>query len=190
MSLFSMILIGVLTFGVCFLLDRGFTRLFRNTQQHRSGLQVRHSKRFASFGLILGVLAITAIFTGLSGNKVLLIGGILVLVMAAGLVVHYMGFGVFYDEDSFIRTALGKKHTAYRFSDIRGQRLYLIQGGNIVVDLHLSDGTSLSIQSTMEGAYPFLDHAFAAWCRQTNRNPEDCAFHDPANSLWFPTVED
>ena len=190
MSLISMILIGVLTFGVCFLLDRGYTRIFRNKQQHRSGLQVRHNKRYASFGLILGVLGLTAVFTGLSGNTVLLIGGILVLIMGAGLVAHYMCFGVFYDADSFIRTTFGRKSTTYRYCDIQGQRLYLIQGGNIVVDLHLSDGSSLSIQSTMEGAYPFLDHAFAAWCRQKNLNPDDCAFHDPANSLWFPTVED
>ena len=190
MRLFSMILICGLTFGVCFLLDRCFTRFFRGKQQHRSGLQVRHSKRYASFGLILGVLGLTAIFTGLSGNTVLLIGGSLVLVMAVGLVAHYLCFGVFYDADSFIRTSFGRKSTTYRFSDIQGQRLYLIQGGNIMVDLHLSDGSSLSIQSTMEGAYPFLDHAFAAWCRQKNINPGDCAFHDPANSLWFPTVED
>lgn len=190
MSLFSMIIIGALTFGLCFLLDRGYARLFRNKQQYRSGLQVRVSKRYASFGLVLGVLGLAAVFTGLSGNKVLLIGGFLVLAMAAGLVGHYMSFGIYYDENSFIHTAFGKKERTYRFCDIEGQRLYLIQGGNIVVDLHLRDGSSLSIQSTMEGAYPFLDHAFAAWCRQKNRDPDDCDFHDPANSLWFPTVED
>ena len=190
MSLISILLIGGLTFGICFLLDRGYTRIFRSKQQHRSGLSVRVSKRYASFGLILGVLGLTAVFTGLSGNKVLLLGGCLVLVMAAALITHYMSFGVFYDADSFIYTSFGKKEKTCRFCDIKGQRLYLIQGGNIVVELHLSDGSSLSIQSTMEGAYPFLDHAFAAWCRQKNRNPNDCDFHDPANSLWFPTVED
>lgn len=190
MNLFSMVLVGIATFGICFLLDKGYTKCFRNKAQHRSGLQVRPSKRYASFGLILGVLGLTAIFAGLSGNNVLLIGGILVLVMGALLVVHYMSFGVFYDADSFIRSSFGKKPSTYRFSDIKGQRLYLIQGGNILVELHLTDGTSLSILSTMEGAYPFLDHAFAAWCRQTNRNPQDYSFHDPACSHWFPTLED
>ena len=48
----------------------------------------------------------------------------------------------------------------------------------------------MSLQSTMEGTYPFLDHAFAAWCRQTGRDPKQCDFHDPSQSLWFPTEEE
>ena len=35
-----------------------------------------------------------------------------------------------------------------------------------------------------------LDTAFAAWCIQTGRDPQSCDFHDPSQSLWFPTVED
>ena len=35
-----------------------------------------------------------------------------------------------------------------------------------------------------------LDAAFAAWCAQTGRDPEKCDFHDPSQSLWFPTVEE
>ena len=71
-----------------------------------------------------------------------------------------------------------------------GQKLYLVQGGNIIVELHMDDGTTVSLQSAMEGIYPFLDTAFAAWCLQTGRDPQSCDFHDPSQSLWFPTVED
>ena len=190
MSLFSMIIIGGLTFGVCFLLDRGYTRIFRNKQQHRSGLQVRVSKRYASIGLILCVLGLLAVFTGLGGESVLLIGGMIVFCIGCGLIGHYMSTGIFYDADSFIYTSFGKKDAVYAYSDIRGQKLYLIQGGSIVVELHLNNGGAVSVHTSMDGAYPFLDHAFAAWCRQKNRNPDDCDFHDPANSLWFPSVED
>ena len=186
----TIIIIVALTFGLCFLFDKGYTHIFRNKAQHRSGLAVRVSKRYASFGLVLCVLGITAVFSGLSGNTVLLAGGILVLLMAAGLITYYMTFGVFYDADSFILTTFGKKSITYRFRDICGQQLYVIQGGNVVVELHLADGNAVSIHSGMDGAYPFLDHAFAAWCRQTGRNPEDCSFHDPSNHLWFPPIEE
>lgn len=190
MSIFSIVLIAALTFGICFLLDRGYTRIFRSKQQHRSGLSVRVSKRYASIGLILCVLGLLAVFTGLGGESVLLVGGMIVFCIGCGLIVHYMSTGIFYDADSFIYTSFGKKDAVYAYSDIRGQKLYLIQGGSIVVELHLTNGKAVSVHTSMDGAYPFLDHAFAAWCRQTNRTAEDCPFHDPANSLWFPTLED
>ena len=66
----------------------------------------------------------------------------------------------------------------------------MVQGGSIVVELHMADGSTVSLQSTMEGVYPFLDAAFAAWFAQTGRDPEKCDFHDPSQSLWFPTVEE
>ena len=56
MNIAAYLVIGALTFGVCYLLDRGYTRLFRSKQQHRTGLSVRVSKRYASFGIILGIL--------------------------------------------------------------------------------------------------------------------------------------
>ena len=190
MSIAGILIVGALTFGLCFLLDKGYTGFFRSKAQHRTGLAVRVSKHYASFGLILCILGLLAVLNGLSGNRVLLIGGILVLLMGIVLIVYYMSFGIYYDADSFILTSFGKKSTTHRFGDIRYQKLYLIQGGSIVIELHMADGSAVSIQSAMEGAYPFLDHAFAAWCRQTGRNPENCPFHDPANSLWFPTEEE
>lgn len=190
MNMLSMILIAVLTFGVCFLLDRGYTKLFRSKAQHRSGKAVRVSKRYGSFGLILCILGIVAFFTGLSTGGALLIGGIIVLLIGIGLIVYYMSFGIFYDDEGFILTVPGRKSRTYRFGDIQYQQLYLIQGGSTVIELHLQDGNSVSVQSGMDGAYPFLDHAFNRWCHQTGKRTEDCPFHDPANSLWFPTQED
>ena len=61
---------------------------------------------------------------------------------------------------------------------------------SVVVELHMQDGRSVSLQSTMEGAYPFLDVAFAGWCRQTGRTAEDCAFYDPGQHCWFPGMEE
>ena len=78
----------------------------------------------------------------------------------------------------------------YFYKDIVGQKLYLVQGGNIIVELHMKDGTVVSLQSSMDGIITFLDTAFAAWCLQKGIDPQSCSFHDPSQSLWFPTVED
>lgn len=190
MNIIAVLLVAAATFGVCYLFDKGYTAKFRSKIQHQSGLSVRLSKRYAAFGLILAVLGLTAVFTGLTNGPVLLVGGIIVMLMGIGLIVYYMTFGVFYDADSFIVTTFGKKSRTYMYQDIRAQQLYVVQGGNIIIELHLADKTAVSLQSVMEGVYPFLDHAFAAWCRQTGRDPGSCDFHDPANSLWFPGVEE
>ena len=59
-----------------------------------------------------------------------------------------------------------------------------------MVELHMVDGSSVSVQSVMLGVYAFLDTAFAGWCRQKGINSDDCAFYDPSNSCWFPSVEE
>lgn len=190
MSPILTVLVIALTFGICYILDKGYTKVFRSKDQHKTGLQVRVNKRYATFGLILCILGILAVFTGIGGETVLLVGGIAVLCIGCALIVYYLSFGIFYDADSFIMTAFPKGSRTYRFADIRHQKLYLIQGGSTVVELHMADGSAVSIQSAMDGAYSFLDHAFHAWCRQTGRDPEGCTFHDPGNHLWFPGEED
>lgn len=190
MSPFIVLLVGALTFGLCFLFDKGYTKLFRSGNQHRTGLQVRPSKRYGSFGLILCVLGVVAVFAGIDGESVLLIGGIAVLLIGSVLTGYYMSYGIYYDDDSFLLSTFGKGSHTYRFCDIRSQKLYLIQGGSIVVELHMTDGSAVSVQTAMEGAYAFLDHAFFRWCCQKGLEPETCPFHDPANSLWFPSEED
>lgn len=189
MEYLAVVILAAVTFGICYLFDKGFVSLFRNKVQHRSGLAVRVHKRYAAFGLILFALGIAAFFTGLSEGAVLLVGGIVVAVTGICMIVYYMTFGIFYDEDTFLLTTFGKKSAVYRYADIKAQQLYNASG-NIVIELHLADSRTVSIQARMEGAYPFLDRAFARWCVQTGKDPADCPFHDPDNSCWFPKVED
>lgn len=189
MNWISVIAVAAGTFGLCYLFDKGYARVFRSKVQHRSGLAVRISRRYAVFGIMLGLLGVAALLSSIANGLALLIGGIIALLMGAGLIVYYMTFGVFYDEDTFLLTTFGRKSITYRFSDIKTQQLYLLQGGNVIIELYLQDGRALSLQSGMEGIYLFLDHAFKAWCRQTGRKPEDCSFHDPSSSIWFPVEE-
>ena len=190
MTFFLILLIAAAVFGLCFAVDKAFAKLFRSKDQHRSGMAVRANKRYGLFGVILSVLGIMAICVGIADGSVLLWGGVIVLLMGAALAVYYLSFGVFYDGETFLLSRFGKKEVTYRFSDIKGQKLYLVQGGNVVIELHMADGNTVSLQSTMDGVYPFLDTAFAAWCLQTGRDPQSCDFHDPSQSLWFPPVED
>ena len=140
--------------------------------------------------MILSVIGILAICVGTTDGPVLLWGGVTVLLMGIALATHYLSFGIFYDGDTFLQSRFGKKDVEHSFGDIVGQKLYMVQGGSIIVELHLTDGTAISLQSNMDGVYPFLDTAFAAWCLQKGIDPQSCDFHDPSQSLWFPTVEE
>ncbi len=174
------------TFLLCWGADRLFTKLFRSRPQHTSGQSVRLNKYYAVAGLVLVILGIAAQFTG--GGMVMTVGGIIVALLGVFLIVYYLTFGIFYDDDSFVLTTFGKKSTTYAYRDIQGQLLYNA-GGKLLIELHMRDGRAVQLQSNMIGTYDFMDKAFAAWLRQTGRRKEDCAFHDPDNSCWFPTVE-
>lgn len=185
MNILAILVICAAVFGICFGVDKLFTRAFRSKQQHKSGLAVRCSKKYGSFGLIIGILGIAAIFTG---STVMLVCGILLILGAAALVTYYLTFGIFYDEDAFVYTRFGKNSVTYRYSDICAQQLYN-SAGNIIVELYMADGKAVQVQCSMDGAYTFLDKAFYYWLHQTGRRQEDCTFYDPQNSCWFPPVE-
>ena len=189
-QLIPIVLIAAVIFGICYLVDKTFAKLFRSKAQHRSGMAVRANKRYGVFGVILSILGILAVCVGITDGPVLIWGGIIVLLMGVALAGYYLSFGIFYDGESLLLSRFGKKDVTHYYRDIVGQKLYLIQGGSIVVELHMADGSAVSVQSSFEGVYPFLDTAFAGWCLQTGRDPQSCDFHDPSQSLWFPTVED
>ena len=62
MDFLIVIAVMAAAFGLFFLIDKGFTKLFRSQAQHFSGKAVRLSKRYGSIGIILVGLGIAAIF--------------------------------------------------------------------------------------------------------------------------------
>ena len=108
MTFFLILLIAAAVFGLCFAVDKAFTKCFRSKAQHRSGMAVRANKRYGLFGVILSVLGIMAICVGISDGSVLLWGGIIVLLMGISLAVYYLSFGVFYDGEPFLLSRFGK----------------------------------------------------------------------------------
>lgn len=190
MQAIAILIIAALVFLMCWGVDKLFTRLFRSKAQHRSGLAVRASKRYGVFGVIFSILGILGIMTGIGGEKVLLYAGIVVLLMGLALAVHYLSFGIFYDGESFLLCRFGRKSQEHRYEEIVSQRLYVVTGGSTVIELVLKDGSAISLQSTMEGVYPFMDTAFAGWCLETGHEIDQCDFYDPSKSWWFPHEEE
>ena len=154
MEYIAVLIVAALTFGVCFLFDKGFEKFFRNKPQHKSGLSVRVNKRYAAFGAILFVLGLAAIFAGLSGTWLLLAGGVLILVIGICLFVYYVTFGIFYDADSFVLTTFGKKSATYSYRQIKSQQLYTVSG-NCLMRLNNWDGTAVATSSLPNGVYIF-----------------------------------
>ena len=185
------LLIVAATFGVMFLLDKGLTKLFRSRQQHRSGTAVRLKKHYGILSLalmVLGALGIVTYFT--DKNLILLIGGILVLPGGIVLGLYYLTHGIFYDDEGFLYTSFGNRSDEYRYADIRAQKLYEIQGGTLLVELHMENGKAVSVQTTMEGAPAFLDKAAHARMRQLGLNSHECSWFDESQAQWFPPLED
>lgn len=184
------IILAAVTLGICYLVDKGFTRLFRSKPQHASGKAVRLQNHYCSGGVILCVLGVAAVFTGLADSLVLIIGGIFLVIVGICLIVFYVSFGIFYDEDSFILTSFGKGSRTYAYKEIRTQQLYNSYGNITIIELHMEDGSAVQVYSTMKGAYAFMDEAFAGYLRQTGKSRDDCPFYDPGNSCWFPNTEE
>jgi hypothetical protein len=177
------------TFGLCWLLDRGYTKAFRSAPQHASGQAVRLNKHFGGAGVVILVLGICGILSGITQGALIIAAGCVLVLTGLGLVVYYLTFGVYYDGEGFLLNTFGKKSRTYRYSDICGQQLFVAYG-KTVIELYLADGRALQLQQTMTGVYTFMDKAFAAWLRQKGMDRADCPFYDPDNSCWFPPVED
>lgn len=188
MEYIGVLLIAALVFGICFLLDKGFTKAFRGKAQHKSGKSVRVNKRYGSIGAIVIVLGVAAVLSGLKSNWLLCAGGGVLIVTGVCLAGYYLTFGIYYDEDSFLVSRFGKPDKVCSFGDIQSQQLYTASG-NTVVELTMADGFVFQVQAGMEGMYAFMDHAFSAWLRQRGLRQDDCPYYDPQNSCWFPTED-
>lgn len=181
----DILIVVVLIFGLCFGVDKLFQKLFRSQAKHHSGTAVRLNKRYATIGLLLTVLGVAAIF---AGELVLMVGGGVLVVTGLGLITYYLSFGIYYDKQGFLYARFGRRSVTYSYKEIKAQLLYN-SAGKILIELHMENGKAVALPSTMTGVFTFMDTAFAGWLEQTGKQQEDCDFHDPDNSCWFPSLE-
>ena len=189
MEWIATLIIAAIVFGLCFLVDKGFTRVFRGQQQHRSGTAVRLNKRYGSIGLIVAVLGIACLFAAPDQGAILWIAGPILVLGGGALVAWYLSFGVYYDAEAFLVTNLFKKTRRYTYDQIKAQQLFTASG-NVIIELHLLDGTAVQLQGNMDGTYAFMEFAFHRWLDATGRFKSDCTFYAPDQSCWFPPVEE
>ena len=105
------------------------------------------------------------------------------------LLAWYLRFSIRWDSEGFTRQDLLRQKRC-RFEEITGQLLYVTTGGGVLLELQLADGSALSLRSGMDGVYAFMDAAFAGWLKQKGLTEEDCLWHDPEQSCWFPNMEE
>ena len=185
------LIIGAVIMAGLYGLDKLFTRIFRNQAQHHSGTAVRLKKGYGVAAVFLCVLAVLCLMQYILNQEMLmLICFVALMIMGGGLGAYYLNHGVFYDDETFLFTTLGKKGVTYRYADITGQKLYLLQGGGYIVELYMAQGGTVNIQTSMPGAYAFLDKACHARFRQLGINSFECDWFDETQSCWFPPVEE
>ena len=167
------ILNSILVFLLLLYRPEGALTVFRFTGNLSIRLQLDGmGALFAGMSAILWPFALLYAFEYMKGEK------------------HIVSYGIFYDGESFLVCIPLRKSRTFCYRDIRSQQLYAVTGGNVIVELHMENGETVSVGSHMDGVYPFLDTAFAGWCLQTGRDPQSCTFHDPSQSCWFPGVEE
>ena len=189
MELALIIVAAALTFGVCYLVDKGYTKKFRSAPQHLSGLSVRLNRRYGVIGLALTVLGVAGMMAGLREGWFMVAGGGFLVATGLAFVAYYISWGIYYDEDTFLVCGFGRKSRTYYYRDIQSQGLFNASG-NIVIELYMKDGSAVQLQAAMEGAYAFMDKAFSAWCRQKGIREETCDFHNSQQCRWFPAAEE
>ena len=189
MNLIPVLIVVVVTLGVCFLADKGFAKLFRGKSQHHSGMSVRLSKHYATIGIVVGALGVAALTAVKAQGIMMLVAGIVMLLIGICLIVYFLSFGIYYDDESFIYSSFGRKSLTYKYKEITAQQLYA-SGASLVIELYLSNGRTIQLQSTMNGVSKFMHKASEGWMKQKGLNKEDCQFYDPDNSCWFPKAQE
>ncbi len=183
----GILILAIITFGVCFAADKGFQSMFRSTPQHMDGRSVRLHRWVGLAGLALVLLGVLGIMAGISANWLLIAGGAFLAVVGLGLCIYYLAFGIYYDDHSFVRMTFGRKSATFEYGQIKAQQLYITQG-KVLVELYMQDGQVVQLQAGLTGRDEFLDQAFTGWLKQKGLRKEDCDFHDPENNCWFPPV--
>ena len=80
MNIGIILLVAAFVFGICFVVDKGFSKVFRSKPEHKSGLSVRLNKKYGSIGLIVVVIGIAALFVQ-DGGWLLAVGGVLLRII-------------------------------------------------------------------------------------------------------------
>lgn len=168
-------------FGLCFLVDR---LVSRGKSREPAQNTVRQPRRAFVIGVVLLVAGVACALFVPGGLG--LIGGIVIALLGAVLILSFFSFAIDYDGEGFTVRGL-RTSNRYRYAQIRGEQAVATRGG-IHVMLFVGD-SSVELSEAMQGARAFLSHAYYAYCRQKGVEPEDSPPPAPEALVWFGEPE-
>ena len=177
-----------LVFLVCFLIDKLFSLIFPRSKTEKSGNVVRLPRRNAVAGILLIFvpLVVLLFFIPEGGDTLMTVGCVIAIVLGLILLVSYLSFAIYYDDEGFVYKDLRRKKTAYHYSQIKGQRSVMTRSG-INSILFVADD-EINVYSTMQNLNAFLNKAFYKWCAVKNIDPASVE-NNPRMFTWFPDPE-
>ncbi len=174
-----------LVFLACFVVDKLLGLLFPKTDAEKSGQVVRLPRRNAIAGVLLLFvpLAVLLFLVPEGGDTLVSVGCVIAMILGVILLVNYGSFAICFDDEGFVYKDLRRKKTAYRYSQIRGQRSVLTRSG--VNSILFVGDDEINVYSTMQNLNVFLNKAFYKWCEVRQIDPADVE-NNPRMFTWFP----
>lgn len=176
-------------FLLCFLFDKLFQKLFPKSETEKRGQVVRLPRRNAITSILLIFIAVCVLLFLMpeGGDTLMLIGCIVAIVMGVIILVSYLSFAIYFDDEGFVCKDLRRKKTAYRYSQIRGQRSVMTRSG-VNSTLFVADD-EINVYSSMQNLNAFLSKAFYKWCEVKEIDPATVE-NNPRMFTWFPDVKE
>lgn len=175
-------------FLLCFLIDKLFQKIFPRSETEKRGQVVRLPRRNAVTSIILIFVAVSVLLFLMpeGGDTLMLVGCIVAIIMGVIILVNYLGFAIYFDDEGFVYKDLRRKKTAYRYSQIRGQRSVQTRSG-INSTLFVADD-EINVYSSMQNLNTFLSKAFYQWCKVKQIDPATIE-NNPRMFTWFPDIK-
>ena len=184
-----LLIIAVLVFGVCFLIDLLVKKLRPKSDLEKGKQVVRLPRRSAIWGVILVLFPLVVLLFWLppEGDTMLTIGCAVAMVFGAILLIQFGSFAIHYDDTQFMYRDLRHKKKIYTYDQIRGQQSLMTRGG-IQSTLFVSEDV-IEVYSAMQGLGDFLSKAFFRWCEAKGIDP-DSVENNPHMLTYFPAPKE
>lgn len=177
-------IIMLLTFGVCFIVDKLIQRRkkFHDSGMDRDRVRLPRANNIVGLLLAVGGFALLMFIAPIEGG-IWWFMSIVVMLMGLFLIVNYIFTGIDYDEAGFTYKRMGQRSLSFTYDQIKGQRSFANRAG-INVMLYVGD-EEVYLYSILKGTRGFMQTAFNGWCASRGIDPEEVSPPNPDNMIWF-----
>lgn len=179
------IVVAVVTFGICFLVDWLLKRRKKNQVPQN---KVRPQRRTLVFGLVLSFLALSIGLGYMEQGALIVVGCCVIFLMGVLLLYIYGATSIVYDDEGFTDKAPFRKARRFSYGDITGEMAVMARSG---VNAMLYVGKNeVHLYQSMAGVQDFLKTAYHGWLAQTGRTEDECPPPNPMYLVWFPEPDE